>query len=105
MLTGVVLYEQGLVILKWLALQASSNVPGNVKQVTALLDHPAFNINNPNKCATPLRTTNECGYRFFRGIVFVHHEHTCTVHLGSVHVYCMIHDVLAPYSVRTRTHK
>jgi len=49
-LTGVVLYEQGLVILKWLALQASSNVPGNVKQVTALLDHPAFNINNPNNC-------------------------------------------------------
>ncbi len=38
-------------ILKWLALQAGSNVPDNVKHVTSLLDHPAFNINNPNKCA------------------------------------------------------
>lgn len=40
---------QGLVVLKWLGLQAGSNVAGNVDAVTALLDHPAFNINNPNK--------------------------------------------------------
>jgi Domain of unknown function (DUF3458_C) ARM repeats len=42
---------QSLVVLKWLGLQAGSNVPDNVTAVTALLDHPAFNINNPNKCA------------------------------------------------------
>lgn len=40
---------QALVILKWLALSAGSNVEGNVKHVTGLLDHEAFNINNPNK--------------------------------------------------------
>ncbi len=31
-------------------LQASSNVPGNVAHVKALMSHPAFNINNPNSC-------------------------------------------------------
>jgi Domain of unknown function (DUF3458_C) ARM repeats len=40
---------QSLVVLKWLGLQAGSNVPGNVTAITALQDHPAFNINNPNK--------------------------------------------------------
>lgn len=42
--------EEALVILKWLALNAGSNVEGNVKHVTGLLDHEAFNINNPNNC-------------------------------------------------------
>ena len=42
---------QSLVVLKWLGLQAGSNVPGNVTAVTKLMDHTAFNINNPNKCA------------------------------------------------------
>jgi aminopeptidase N len=42
--------EEGLVTLKWLGLQAGSNVPGNVSAVTDLLSHPAFNINNPNNC-------------------------------------------------------
>jgi Domain of unknown function (DUF3458_C) ARM repeats len=42
---------QSLVVLKWLGLQAGSNVPGNVKAVTKLMDHAAFNINNPNKWA------------------------------------------------------
>lgn len=42
--------SQPLVTLKWLGLQAGSNVPGNVAAVTHLLSHPAFNINNPNKC-------------------------------------------------------
>ncbi|KAL4441019.1 hypothetical protein ABPG77_010450 [Micractinium sp. CCAP 211/92] len=39
-----------LVLLKWISLQASSNVPGNVAHVKALMSHPAFNINNPNSC-------------------------------------------------------
>ena len=42
---------QSLVVLKWLGLQAGSNVSGNVTAVTELMDHAAFNINNPNKCA------------------------------------------------------
>ena len=39
-----------LVLLKWVALQAGSNAPGNVAAARALVDHPAFNITNPNNC-------------------------------------------------------
>merc|ERR1711907_439301 len=37
------------VILKWLGLQAGSNIEGNLKVMKELLDHPAFDIKNPNK--------------------------------------------------------
>lgn len=37
------------VVNKWLGLQAMSDVPGNVENVRGLLDHPAFDIRNPNK--------------------------------------------------------
>lgn len=39
-----------LVVLKWLTLQAASNLPGNVGEVRELVSHPAFNITNPNNC-------------------------------------------------------
>lgn len=42
--------DDPLVVLKWLGLQAMSNAPGNVELVKHLVDHPAFNINNPNNC-------------------------------------------------------
>uniref|UniRef100_A0A7S3VSY4 Aminopeptidase N n=2 Tax=Dunaliella tertiolecta TaxID=3047 RepID=A0A7S3VSY4_DUNTE len=42
--------SEPLVILKWLGLQAMSNAPGNLALVRSLVDHPAFNINNPNNC-------------------------------------------------------
>ncbi|XP_042024351.1 puromycin-sensitive aminopeptidase-like isoform X1 [Salvia splendens] len=38
-----------LVINKWFALQAMSNAPGNVENVRKLLNHPAFDLRNPNK--------------------------------------------------------
>ncbi|KAL9251497.1 Puromycin-sensitive aminopeptidase-like protein [Drosera capensis] len=38
-----------LVITKWFALQASSDIPGNVENVKKLVSHPAFDIRNPNK--------------------------------------------------------
>lgn len=41
--------DSPLVIDKWLALQASSRFEGVIEQVQALMQHPAFNINNPNK--------------------------------------------------------
>jgi aminopeptidase N len=41
-----------LVTNKWLALQAMSDIPGNVEQVRKLLEHPAFDIRNPNKVYT-----------------------------------------------------
>ncbi|EIE24754.1 aminopeptidase N, partial [Coccomyxa subellipsoidea C-169] len=47
-------YEQwkddGLVMLKWIALQAGSNLEGNLKNVEKLVTHPAFSITNPNAC-------------------------------------------------------
>lgn len=42
--------NDGLVVLKWLALVAGSNVAGNVKAVRSLTKHEAFNIKNPNNC-------------------------------------------------------
>jgi len=33
-----------------LGMQAGANVPGNLKNVEKLLDHPAFSIRNPNAC-------------------------------------------------------
>ncbi|GLC52687.1 hypothetical protein PLESTB_000657300 [Pleodorina starrii] len=42
--------NEPLVLLKWLGLQATSNAPGNVSLVKSLVDHPAFNVTNPNNC-------------------------------------------------------
>ncbi|KAI5655461.1 hypothetical protein M9H77_32648 [Catharanthus roseus] len=38
-----------LVVNKWFALQAMSDIPGNVENVKKLLSHPAFDLRNPNK--------------------------------------------------------
>ncbi|WOK94897.1 hypothetical protein Cni_G03602 [Canna indica] len=38
-----------LVVNKWFALQAMSDIPGNVANVQKLLSHPAFDLRNPNK--------------------------------------------------------
>ena len=38
-----------LVVDKWLTLQATSRLPGTLKEVESLLHHPAFNLKNPNK--------------------------------------------------------
>lgn len=40
--------DQPLVVNKWFALQASSQLPDTLTQVKQLLKHPAFSINNPN---------------------------------------------------------
>ncbi|XP_010545647.1 PREDICTED: puromycin-sensitive aminopeptidase-like isoform X2 [Tarenaya hassleriana] len=37
------------VVNKWFRLQASSDIPGNVENVKKLLNHPAFDLRNPNK--------------------------------------------------------
>lgn len=42
--------DKPLTMLKWLVTQAGSAMPGNVANVRALLDHPAFTITNPNCC-------------------------------------------------------
>jgi aminopeptidase N len=38
-----------LVVDKWFTLQACATLPGTLAEVTALLDHPAFELTNPNR--------------------------------------------------------
>jgi aminopeptidase N len=38
-----------LVVDKWFSLQASSTLPGVLDKLTALLEHPAFELTNPNR--------------------------------------------------------
>ncbi|GMY30359.1 puromycin-sensitive aminopeptidase isoform X1 [Fagus crenata] len=68
-----------LVVNKWFALQAISDVPGNVENVRSLLNHPAFDLRNPNKvysliggfCGSPVNfhAKDGSGYKFLGEIV------------------------------------
>ncbi|KHF98808.1 Aminopeptidase N [Gossypium arboreum] len=68
-----------LVVNKWFALQAMSNIPGNVENVRKLLNHPAFDLCNPNKvysliggfCGSPVNfhAKDGSGYKFLGEIV------------------------------------
>ena len=41
--------EEALVIDKWFALQASGSMPDTFEIVKALMEHPAFDLRNPNR--------------------------------------------------------
>jgi aminopeptidase N len=41
--------DDPLVMDKWFAVQAGSNLPGTLSRVKGLMEHPAFSIRNPNK--------------------------------------------------------
>ena len=41
--------KEPLVVDKWLSIQAHSETPGALVRVKLLMQHPAFDINNPNK--------------------------------------------------------
>ncbi|KAG5391542.1 hypothetical protein IGI04_021505 [Brassica rapa subsp. trilocularis] len=68
-----------LVVNKWFLLQSSSDIPGNVENVKKLLDHPAFDMRNPNKvysliggfCGSPVNfhAKDGSGYKFLGDIV------------------------------------
>ncbi|KAI3453728.1 hypothetical protein Pfo_010391 [Paulownia fortunei] len=68
-----------LVVNKWFALQATSDVPGNVENVRKLLNHPAFDMRNPNKvysligafCGSPVNfhAKDGSGYKFLGEMV------------------------------------
>lgn len=68
-----------LVVSKWFALQATSDIPGNVANVQKLLSHPAFDLRNPNKvysliggfCGSPVNfhAKDGSGYKFLGEIV------------------------------------
>jgi len=72
--------HDALVMDKWLAIQASSKLPNTLEQVESLLQHPAFDIKNPNKVYALIGTfghrnslhfhaKNGTGYQFLRKIV------------------------------------
>jgi aminopeptidase N len=67
--------NDGLVVDKWLSLQATSSLPDTLSRVIALLKHPAFSIRTPNRVraligafvsANPLRyhAADGAGYAF-----------------------------------------
>ncbi|CAI8603485.1 unnamed protein product [Vicia faba] len=68
-----------LVVNKWFALQAVSDIPGNVENVQKLLSHPTFDLHNPNKvysliggfCGLPVNfhAKDGSGYEFMGDIV------------------------------------
>jgi aminopeptidase N len=41
--------HEALVVDKWLSVQASSRLPGTTARVRALMQHPAFDLKNPNR--------------------------------------------------------
>ncbi len=41
--------DQPLVVDKWFSLQATSRLPGTLERVKELMQHPDFNIRNPNR--------------------------------------------------------
>ncbi|RZC70935.1 hypothetical protein C5167_034106 [Papaver somniferum] len=67
------------VVNKWFALQAMSDIPGNVENVRKLLQHPGFDLCNPNKvysliggfCGSPVNfhAKDGSGYKFLGEIV------------------------------------
>ncbi|KAG4188721.1 hypothetical protein ERO13_A08G183600v2, partial [Gossypium hirsutum] len=68
-----------LVVNKWFALQAMSDIPGNVENVCNLLSHPAFDLRNPTKvysliggfCGSPMNfhAKDGSGYKLLGEIV------------------------------------
>lgn len=59
------------VVNKWFALQAYSDIPGNVHNVKKLLNHIAFDLRNPNKVCTPSLLILLCLYLFLQNIFFL----------------------------------
>ncbi|KAG9158741.1 hypothetical protein Leryth_013643 [Lithospermum erythrorhizon] len=67
------------VVNKWLAIQAFSDTPGNVENVRKLLNHPAFDMHNPNKAyaliggfcgsAVNFHSKDGSGYKFLGEMV------------------------------------
>jgi aminopeptidase N len=48
--------DDHLVANKWLAVQASCPLPGTLAVVTSLMNHPSFDIKNPNKVRAVIGT-------------------------------------------------
>jgi aminopeptidase N len=59
--------QDALVLDKWLALQASSQLPGTVAGVRALMKHPIFDMKNPNRVRALVGTFSGNHLRFHAG--------------------------------------
>jgi aminopeptidase N len=59
--------HEPLVVDKWLAVQASSRLPGTLARVGELLSHPAFDIKVPNKVYALIRAFAANHVRFHAG--------------------------------------
>ncbi len=72
--------DEALVIDKWFRVQATSWLPGTLERVKKLLEHPAFDLRNPNRARSLLHAfamdnplhfhaADGSGYRFVAGQV------------------------------------
>jgi aminopeptidase N len=57
--------HDSLVINKWFAIQSSSLHPSTFTQVKRLIDHPMFDLTNPNKVYSLIRAFGSNLFRFF----------------------------------------
>ena len=72
--------DNALVMDQWFSVQAASTLPGGLERVKALMQHPAFNIKNPNKVRALIgafagqnlinfHAADGSGYRFLADLV------------------------------------
>lgn len=57
-----------LVIDKWFAVQAAANLPNTLQQVQQLLQHPAFDLKNPNKVYALVGTFTRANPVYFHSL-------------------------------------
>ncbi len=60
--------QDGLVMDKWFAVQATSRLPGTLHRVQALMNHPAFDMKNPNRVRALLGTFSSVNLAQFHAI-------------------------------------
>lgn len=57
--------EESLVIDKWFAIQSMSSMPGTLETVKSLRQHPAFDIQNPNRTRSLIGTFSQLNLLHF----------------------------------------
>jgi aminopeptidase N len=60
--------DEALVVDKWLSVQATSRLPGTGARVRALMQHPAFDLKNPNKVYALVRAFCGANPRHFHAL-------------------------------------
>ncbi len=60
--------DEALVIDKWFALQASSSMPNTFSTVKILMDHPAFDLKNPNRARSVIGAFSQANPVHFHAI-------------------------------------